>query len=147
MAGLAALATWLFVASPSGAGEATSPVTLGVSNACASTEPPSTENALRTIFGRSGDGRPEVTRFGTDGTYEVTRCSEGGALVVRQLVIPVQTPDGPRMLATETITPTEVIEGMLPADYTAAPDLAELWKEQGNLALKTTLPPTPEPER
>jgi hypothetical protein len=139
-----ALTLWLVLASSSGAGESPAPVTIGAPNACAATQRPPVANVVRTVFGTGPQG-PEVTERAADGAYQITRCNERGALVVRQLVVPVSTPDGPRMIAAETATPTEVISGLVPADYNASPDLLALWKEQGATALKSVLPPTPEP--
>lgn len=145
-AAAAAFAIWLLMAGSSGAGETPGPVTVGAPNACVDTRPVTNDDApVRTIFGKAPGGKPEMTTYSADGSYQVTRCDEDGALVERQRVIPVQTPDGPRMIAADRHSPTTAMFALVPADYTASPDLEALWKEQGAAALKETLPPTPEP--
>jgi hypothetical protein len=141
----AAFAIWLLMAGSSGAGETPGPVTVGTPNACVETRPGADDAPIRTVFGKAPSGKPEMTTFSKDGSYEVTRCAEDGTLIKRQLVVPAQTPDGPRMIAADTHTPTEAIFGLVPADYTARPDLEALWHEEGAGAVKETMPPTPEP--
>jgi hypothetical protein len=146
LAAAAALALWLTVSGSSGAGTSSTPLVAGAANACASTKPATAiANPVRTVFGKTPNGAPEMTEYGADNTYEVTRCEADGTLIERQFVVAVQTPDGLRMLAAQIDTPTESFSKLLPSDYTASPELVALWKEQGPEALEDTLPPTSEP--
>jgi hypothetical protein len=134
----------ILLSGSSGAGDEPGPEIVGVENACKSVAEPWEESA-KLIYGTAADGQPEMTEWHTDGSYHVTRCTEEGKLLVRQHVIPVQTPDGLKLLAAETSTPEESISTLLPANFSDTPEGIAVWKETGDRALAHTLPPTAEP--
>jgi len=139
---LAALAVCVILLSgSSGADDEPHPATVGVENACKSLS--LHDPSSRIVYGKGPQG-PEMTEWHSDGSYTVTRCTTSGQLVVRQQVIPVRSPDGPKMLVAETATPTEVISALLPADFSETAEGIAAWNEAGDKMLARTLPPTSE---
>ena len=85
---------------------ALAPATAHAAASSPSCAPPGTARSADVVRASKADGSSEVTEFTATGGYRVTRCDNGGRVVVSQTVSPIAGPDGETVLV-----PTERVEG------------------------------------
>jgi hypothetical protein len=118
----------------------TAPLALGAAGsqpACAPSDGLRSANIARAV---RPDGTSEVTEFASDGGYRVTRCADGGRVVVSQTVSPILAPGGGTVLVPTERAQPGVTVAMLYGDPSDKGWAAEFDRSRATLAAQVIAP-------